>query len=263
MSALSGINVETYGNGSRRVVALHCALGRAATWAALARHLDDTAIIAPDWPSHGKSKPWTGQGLMLERAMAIALECIGTEPCDLVGHSYGALVALHLATQHPELVRSLTLIEPIFLSAAAHEAAETLDAYLAKMQPHFDTLSKGDQVTAAQEFIEIWGGGVKWEQIPEAGRDALVKQIPIVGACRPGDYNSPADEAVWAKLDDLRMPILLVHGDKTVRIIKDIMQILKRRLPHSQEVIISKAGHMVANTHAAEIAEHLKVFWRA
>ncbi len=261
MTALNGINIETYGNGQRRVVALHCALGRAASWAAISRQIEDATFIAPDWPSHGKSAPWTGKGLMLEDAIAIAAECIGTEPVDLVGHSYGALVALHFASNHPELVRSLTLIEPIFLVACAHDAPATLDAYLASMQPHFDSLAQGDNDTAAQKFIGIWGGGVQWEQIPEPGRAALIKQIPIVDACRPGDYNSPKDETVLANLGHLTMPILLVHGNRTVEVVKVIMNSLKKRLPTSQDAVIAKAGHMVANTHAAEVAKLLTDFW--
>ncbi len=103
---------------------------------------------------------------------------------------------------------------------------------------------------------------MKWEQIPEPGRVALIKQIPIVDACRPGDYESPKDETVFANLEHLTMPVLLVHGDRTVEVVKSIMKSLKRRLPNSQDVVIEKAGHMVANTHAAEVANLLMDFWR-
>jgi pimeloyl-ACP methyl ester carboxylesterase len=47
------------------------------------------------------------------RAMAAALDALGwTEPLDIVAWSYGALITLHFALDHPERVRSLTLIEP-------------------------------------------------------------------------------------------------------------------------------------------------------
>ena len=36
----------------------------------------------------------------------------GCGPMHLVGHSHGAAVALEIAIQRPDLVRSLTLIEP-------------------------------------------------------------------------------------------------------------------------------------------------------
>jgi pimeloyl-ACP methyl ester carboxylesterase len=41
-------------------------------------------------------------------------------PVNLVGRSYGASVALATAVQHPELVRSLFLNEPITIKAARH-----------------------------------------------------------------------------------------------------------------------------------------------
>ena len=38
---------------------------------------------------------------------------MGGEPMDVVGHSFGGSIALRLALEMPELVKSLTLIEPV------------------------------------------------------------------------------------------------------------------------------------------------------
>ena len=40
------------------------------------------------------------------------IEKLGIAPVHLVGHSYGGFVAAYMAAQHPELVRSLVLVEP-------------------------------------------------------------------------------------------------------------------------------------------------------
>src|SRR5438477_9016245 len=44
--------------------------------------------------------------------LAMLIERLHLGPVHLVGHSYGGLAALLFATEHPELVRSLTLSEP-------------------------------------------------------------------------------------------------------------------------------------------------------
>src|SRR5438874_12146533 len=44
--------------------------------------------------------------------LALLIEKLHLGPVHLVGHSYGGLGALLFATEHPELVRSLTLSEP-------------------------------------------------------------------------------------------------------------------------------------------------------
>src|SRR5437764_1132633 len=44
--------------------------------------------------------------------LAMLIEELHLGPVHLVGHSYGGLAALLFATEHPELVRSLTLSEP-------------------------------------------------------------------------------------------------------------------------------------------------------
>src|SRR5690242_12311166 len=40
------------------------------------------------------------------------IEALGISPVHLVGHSYGGFVAAYCASTHPQLVRTLTLIEP-------------------------------------------------------------------------------------------------------------------------------------------------------
>jgi lipase len=255
------VNIETYGNGPRRVVALHCSLGRAAGWMAIAKRIEGIRITAPDWPGHGKSAPWQGKGLMRETALGITTDAIGDGPVDLIGHSYGAIIAMDFATRYPDRVRSLTVIEPIFLAIAGEDDRPALDTYLGQMQPHFDALDKGRNEEAAKLFMSIWGGGVSWDTLPEAHRAALIEQIPVVDACKPGDETSPEERAVLDNLDRLTMPVLLIHGDKTLPVVKLVMRGLKHRLSASRSVEIAGAGHMVPLTHARVIAEHLMEFW--
>jgi non-heme chloroperoxidase len=44
--------------------------------------------------------------------LAVIIKALGVAPAHIAGHSFGGAVALRLALRHPELVRSLILIEP-------------------------------------------------------------------------------------------------------------------------------------------------------
>ena len=253
------VNVETYGSGPRRIVALHCSLGRAAGWKAIAKALgDDFTITAPDWPGHGKSGPWTKAGLMREDAVAITSDAVGDDPVDLVGHSYGAIVALDYATQFPEKLCSLTLIEPIFMAVAGEDNRPLLDHYLRDMQPHFDALAEGRHEDAARLFMDIWGGGVPWNELPEPARAGLTQQIPVVDACKPGDENSPEERRVLENLHKLTMPVTLLFGGDTLPVVKLVMEGLQKRILYAKLVEISGAGHMVPLSHSKEVAEKIR-----
>ena len=104
--------VRHFGQGDRKALLIHCSLGHSGSWAPLAELLGDTLdMVAFDLPGHGQSGDWCPsdgeiQGLATDMAAGLL-----TEPADIIGHSFGATVALRLALERPELVRSLTLIE--------------------------------------------------------------------------------------------------------------------------------------------------------
>jgi non-heme chloroperoxidase len=50
------------------------------------------------------------------------IEKLGVGPVHLVGHSYGGFIAAMLAAEHPELVRSLVLVEPAISTLLVEDA---------------------------------------------------------------------------------------------------------------------------------------------
>jgi pimeloyl-ACP methyl ester carboxylesterase len=67
-------------------------------------------LVVPDRPGHGRS-PYPGRPDDAEADGAWVAELLG-DGAHLVGHSFGACVALAAAAIKPSAVRSLTLIEP-------------------------------------------------------------------------------------------------------------------------------------------------------
>lgn len=97
-----------------RVLAIHGLTGYGRRWETLAdRHLADVAVVAPDLLGHGRSSwdaPWTIEANVA--ALATLVETEATDPVVVVGHSFGAAVALGLAATRPELVSGLVLLDP-------------------------------------------------------------------------------------------------------------------------------------------------------
>ncbi len=78
-------------------------------------------IVVPDRPGHGRSAdPGRPDDAEADGEWAADLLDGGAH---LVGHSFGGAVALAAASRRPELVRSLTLIEPAMQGIAMDDAA--------------------------------------------------------------------------------------------------------------------------------------------
>src|SRR5262249_6441447 len=106
------------------------------------------------------------------RYLLAALEELGLDSVHVVGHSYGALVAMEMAALRPSLVRSLQLLEPPWLALLAEDPlVRELDERVRAIQRgHRDD---DDAATAAAFFraigaghtVERLSGTPEWERI--------------------------------------------------------------------------------------------------
>ncbi|NKZ05931.1 alpha/beta fold hydrolase [Actinomadura latina] len=131
----AALHVHRYGDpAGEPIVLLHGVTGHGARWRLTAEsHLGGRSVLAPDLRGHGRSPhepPWT-----VERHVADVLALLdaeGIERADLVGHSYGGMIALHLARTAPRRVRRLLLLDPATGLAPA-DAAREARGYLPPM----------------------------------------------------------------------------------------------------------------------------------
>ncbi len=107
---------QVIGNGRPDAVFLHGLFGRGKNWAGIARTLADhehTSVLF-DLPNHGRSH-WTDTfdypSMADEVAAELRLRLGSAAAVHLIGHSMGGKVAMLVALQHPELVRSLVVVD--------------------------------------------------------------------------------------------------------------------------------------------------------
>jgi non-heme chloroperoxidase len=73
-----------------------------------------------DWPNTLPGSGIDGSVPRQVEDLAAVIRGLGIAPVHLVGHSYGGQLSLFLALQHPDLVRSLVVAEPIVFSILAN-----------------------------------------------------------------------------------------------------------------------------------------------
>jgi len=251
------VAIRSFGNGPRRILGLHCTLAHSGAWRGLAGLLPGTTLIAPDMLSHGRSPDWDGQGDFQDRSV----DCVAhlLQPgMDIIGHSFGATIALRLAVARPERVRSLTLIEPVFFAVAARDAPDLLADHDALAIPFADALRAGDAALGARLFNRMWShGGPRWPDLPDPLRSAMTRAIHVVPACRDAIYDDLAGMLAPGVLDRITAPCLLLRGSRTHPVIGAVNDGLARRLPDATNVVIDGAGHMLPISHPAETAAAL------
>lgn len=253
-----------FGTGPRDVLALHCTLAHSGAWRGLARTMgDDVTLHAMDMPSHGRSADWSPDDGDFQDIAATAAAGMLDRPMDLLGHSFGATVALRIAAERPDMVRSLTLIEPVFFAVAVLDAPDVLAAHDADAKPFFDTYKSGDPALAARLFNRMWsdGSAPRWPDLPEATRAAMTRAIHVVPACGDAIYNDRAGLLAPGGLDALTAPAQLLRGSNTHAVIGVINDGLARRLPNAVSLVVDGAGHMLPITHPAETAERLRALF--
>lgn len=254
-----GPHIRRFGTGPRPVLALHCSLAHGGVWQPLTEAVgaDLISVTAPDMPGHGRSPHW-GAGSMhdLARDWGVALleEIGGGAPVDVFGHSFGGTVALRLAVERPDLVRSLTLFEPVMFVAAARDGDPAATEWLAREQEFERRINAGDRAGAAEWFQSLWGTGIPLSRAPASQRDYIIDRIDAIPAAadvvredRPGLLNPGG-------IDGIAQPVLLAEGATSPPVIGAIAAALARRIPQLERLSQEGAGHMLPITHAEQLA---------
>lgn len=223
------LHVQELGSGPP-VVMLHGLLvGNMTTWyfSAASELSKKHRVILFDLRGHGMSARAT-RGYDVA-TMAGDLESIvdrvAREPVALVGHSYGAAVALTFALRHPERVRKLALVE----APLPPSRLEELDRFLGQ--------SPDTMLDALPEVLRaaVVGGGRRGRRFVDAMRFLATESSLFADLRRAEDI---PDDALAA----LRCPLLAVYGTESS--CRPVGVRLRRVVPGAQHVEL-EGGHFL------------------
>ena len=243
------------GSGDRKALLIHCSLAHHNVWEGVMAGLANAySMTAFDMPGHGAADDWdndAGHGdYQLRTAEIAATFCDG--PTHIIGHSFGATVALRFAVERPELVSGLTLIEPVFFAIARHDGAKSYNDHVKGFEPFAQAMQQGDREGAAQIFTEMWGAGVPWRLLPPQARRYIVDRIHLIPA--GADAIETDRDGVVPKLGQVDCPVTLIEGGNSPAIVDTIQSGLQKRLKNCTRHVIDGAGHMVPISHPNDVA---------
>jgi len=176
--------------------------------------------------------------------LAALVRKLGLGRVHLIGTSIGAFTALVLAVKHPEMVRSLVLAEPPIHEWIRHTpagAAAYEEFMTTTWEPAKKAFKRGNDEQAMRILVDAFVGKGKFENLPVSARTVAMQNSRFFKAnTRASD---PFPNLSKDKVKRLRMPVLIITGENTIRIHKLVNQELARLLPKAEQAIIPNAGH--------------------
>lgn len=171
-------------------------------------------------------------------ALSATLDSLGyATPIDLVGWSYGAFTALQYSLDHPDRIRTLTLIEPPAMWVLRSNGK--LDESTQKETDFFLTLHGDITEDMLAEFLQHAGfikPGQSARELPQWDkwvpfRQSLRNSFTVV------NYNDDIK-----RLQNFQAPTLLIKGTGSSVWLHKIIDELAKNIPHSR-IIEFPAGH--------------------
>lgn len=209
-------------------------------------------VIVFDRPGYGYSERprttlWTpqAQAALLQRA----LHQLGVEQPIVLGHSWGALVAVALALDFPDDVKSLVLASGYYYPTPRVDVAMLSGPAIPGI---------GDLMS---HTISPLIGRLIWPLMmrrifgPQATPQRFRDGFPVWMALRPSQLRASAADLAWMipatmsmqeRYHELLLPVAIVAGDRDLDInTQQQSERLHSELPQSSLHIVRGAGHMV------------------
>jgi len=245
---LSDLDVLRLGDGPPVVLVHGSIVDARRTWRNQLSLSERWSLRIPNRPGFGTSPPLPYGDFEAEAPLIAELLEDGAH---LVGHSYGAVIALLAAAARPEAVRSLTVSEPGLLRLASGDP--TADA----------TIRNGEELyrrraeMLPRDFLRLFRAGVhSAHETPDELPDWLEHGVRLEMLERP-----PWEAVVpFDRLRRAPFPKLVISGGHS-EVFEAVCDAVATRLG-AERAAVSGRGHTIPSTGAA-YNERLETFLRA
>jgi pimeloyl-ACP methyl ester carboxylesterase len=227
----SGLEVLEIGSGPPVVFVHGSVLGAEATWRRQGALAERWTLRLPNRPGFAGSPPLERGDFELEAPLVA--ELLG-EGAHLVGHSYGAVIAICAAALRPGAIRSLTLSEPGCLAVAAGSPA--VDRQIAGGKLLY---SRAPELDPRQFLLAFRGGAGVTRETPEQLSSELLAGARLLMSERPPWEASPP----WAQLRQAPFGKLVLSGGHS-EVFEQVCDAVARELGAQRDTIAGR-GHTI------------------
>jgi pimeloyl-ACP methyl ester carboxylesterase len=206
-------------------------------------------VVSLDLPAHGRSQ---GEPLdsieEMARWVSELIQAIGIPVASVVGHSMGSLVALTLAANHGEQVRSLALlgtavpmrVSDQLLAAAEANSHDAID--MSNMWSH----SKAGQM-GGNENPGMWMMGAEQRLLERAGKGVYFADFT---ACN--NFSLDIDLA-----GSIACPSLIIAGGSDIMTPRRNAETVAALLPECRVTVLDDCGHAMLSEKPDRVLDEL------
>lgn len=184
--------------------------------------------------------------------LAAFIKALHLKNVVIVGHSYGAFAALFFAVRHPGVASALVLAEPPAVSLLrtlpqpeAREGRAMYDDIQRRMvAPMKAAFRVGKREEGVADFIDyVYDNPKEWSSMSASSRRETMRNAHEWDVMMTSGTLFPV--ITRAQVHSIRIPVLLLTGDKTYPFLTLIQAELARLLPHEELVVIHNVGHQM------------------
>jgi pimeloyl-ACP methyl ester carboxylesterase len=247
------------GNGPR-VALLHGFGGAASNWALVAPALAERCrVLVPELPGHGGSSALPAPPERLD-PYADRMAALLDGPAVLVGHSLGAVVALRMALQCPDLVRGLVFTGAAGIESGTRRSQWAL-TFLSTVQPA-KRISPLRRAFAHNVLLRRLAFGLVGVADPRS-LEPLAAEAFLAGSALHTDVRAAGDALVRTNprvdLERVRCPALIVHGARDAQVpLRDGFEYARRL--HAPLRVIADCGHLLIGERPRAVVEAIGGF---
>lgn len=252
MEILEGAGVriafDRWGESGDPVVLIHGGWDDRRAWSRVVPGLAGSLqVLAYDRRGHGETTGPPRLAPVREDAEDLARLLEDTElfPAHLVAEGYGAAVALRLAGDRPELVRSAAVHDPPYVGLLSEPADGAGSVAVGqRLEELRASALAGASEEAARRYLETFASpSESWSALDPSGRRSLVANAPA-WAEEMGD-----PEATVPRLQEIHaigVPVLATVGSATPPAVGRIVDRLAAELPNATVLRLREGGHFLA-----------------
>lgn len=269
MSFITANGTELYyelsGEGNVPLVLVHGSWGDHTNWNPVIEGLTRSfRVLTYDRRGHSQSARPTTQGSLHEDATDLAelLDVLELGPAHVVGNSGGAAVALWLAAERPDMLRSLVAHEPPLFGLLLDDPASvpTVRAIEERMTNVHRLLRGGHFRNAARHFVDtVAFGPGSWDKLPPARQDMFVNNAPTFLDELQDPNIAIVDLDALGRFD---RPTLLTRGEQSPSFFPAVVGKIAAAMPAAEEMVFAGAAHVPHVSHPAEFVETISEFVR-